>query len=83
MNKKVLIITGAGLAIGLAEALIYYNLGKNSNKEQFKFQVPKGKELLKTTGIVLATSVATAALSSIIEKSLESSENLTPQLVTA
>lgn len=83
MNKKVLIITGAGLAIGLAEALIYYNLGKNANKEKFKFQVPKGKELIKTAGIVLVTSVATAALSNIIENSLASSENLTPQLVTA
>ncbi len=80
MNKKVMIITGAGLAIGLAEALIYYNLGKNSKSEKFKFQVPKGNELVKTAGIVLLTSVATAALSNIIESSLETN---TTSLVTA
>lgn len=70
MNKKVLIITGAGLAIGFAEALIYYNLGKNSKGEKFKFQVPKGVELLKTTGIIIATSLATAALSNILENAV-------------
>ena len=42
MNKKVLIITGAGLAIGFAEALIYYNLGKNDPTKEFKLQIPKG-----------------------------------------
>ena len=45
MNKKVLIITGAGLAIGFAEALIYYNLGKNDPTKEFKLQIPKGAEL--------------------------------------
>ncbi len=84
MNKKVLIITGAGLAIGLAEALIYYNLGKNEKNEKFKFQIPKGKELLKTAGIVLITSVATASLSNLIEKSLEEDSIINPssKLVT-
>jgi hypothetical protein len=78
MNKKVLIITGAGLAIGFAEALIYYNLGKNEQKEQFKFQIPKGVELLKTTGIIIATSLATAALSNIIENAMVEKEQLIP-----
>lgn len=78
MNKKVLIITGAGLAIGVAEALIYYNLGKNANKEKFAFQIPRGAELLKTTGIIIATSLATAALSNIIENSLADKEQLIP-----
>ena len=78
MNKKVLIITGAGLAIGFAEALIYYNLGKNEQKEKFKFQIPKGAELLKTTGIIIATSLATAALSNIIENALQDKEQLIP-----
>ena len=81
MNKKVLIITGAGLLIGFAEAIIYYNLGKNDNKEEFKFQFPKGVELLKTTGIIIATSLATAALSNIIEngvsKKIELSTSIT------
>lgn len=78
MNKKVLIITGAGLAIGIAEALIYYNLGKNSKNDEFKFQVPKGAELLKTTGIIIATSLATAALSNILEGALEDKPQLIP-----
>ena len=78
MNKKVLIITGAGLAIGFAEALIYYNLGKNSENEKFKLQVPKGAELLKTTGIIIATSLATAALSNIIEGALAEKQELIP-----
>jgi hypothetical protein len=77
MNKKVLIITGAGLAIGFAEALIYYNLGKNEKKEEFQFQIPKGVELLKTTGIIVATSLATAALSHIIENAMDETPNLT------
>jgi hypothetical protein len=78
MNKKVLIITGAGLAIGIAEALIYYNLGKNANKEKFAFQIPKGVELLKTTGIIITTSLATAALSNIIENAMTEKEQLIP-----
>ena len=78
MNKKVLIITGAGLAIGFAEALIYYNLGKNSKNEEFKFQVPKGVELLKTVGIIVATSLATAALSNILENAMTDTNKLIP-----
>lgn len=67
-NKKLLIITGAGLAVGLAEALLYYNLGTNSDAdEDFKFGIPKGAELGKTLGIVLAMSVATALLSNGVE----------------
>jgi len=80
MNKKVLIITGAGLLIGFAEAIIYYNLGKNDNKEEFKFQFPKGMELLKTTGIIIATSLATAALSNIIENAVSTPMELTPKI---
>lgn len=73
-NKKMLIITGAGLAIGLAEALIYYNLGKNAKEGKFKFGIPKGEELGKTLGIVLATSLATAALSNGLEYLLHKQE---------
>ena len=80
MNKKVLIITGAGLAIGIAEALIYYNLGKNEAQKNFKFQIPKGAELLKTTGIIIATSLATAALSNILENVLSEKPQLIPTI---
>ena len=80
MNKKVLIITGAGLAIGFAEALIYYNLGKNEKNEKFKFQMPEGVELLKTTGIIIATSLATAALSNILENAVADQSELIPTI---
>ncbi|WP_010520457.1 hypothetical protein [Aquimarina agarivorans] len=80
MNKKVLIITGAGLAIGFAEALIYYNLGKNSKNEKFKLQMPKGAELLKTAGIIVATSLATAALSNILENAITDTSELKPAI---
>lgn len=73
-NKKMIIITTAGLAIGVAEALIYYNLGRNAKEEGFTFGIPKGEELGKTLGIVLATSLATALLSGGIEKLLDSQE---------
>lgn len=71
VDKTIVIITGVGLAIGFAEALIYYNLGTNADREKFKFGVPKGKELAKNMTIVLATSVLTAVLTNRIEKSLE------------
>ncbi|EDP96518.1 hypothetical protein U8527_10410 [Kordia algicida OT-1] len=80
MNKKVLIITGAGLLIGFAEAIIYYNLGKNEKNEEFKFQLPQGMELLKTSGIIIATSLATAALSNIIESWVGKDQPLTPAI---
>lgn len=80
MNKKVLIITGAGLLIGFAEAIIYYNLGKNDNEKEFKFYFPKGMELLKTSGIIIATSLATAALSNIIENAVSNQMKLTPKI---
>ncbi len=71
IDKTFMIITGVGLAIGFTEALIYYNLGTNAHKEKFKFGIPKGKELAKNMTIVLATSVLTAVLTHVIEKSLE------------
>ncbi|WP_179022126.1 hypothetical protein [Winogradskyella forsetii] len=78
MNKKVLIITGAGLAIGFAEALIYYNLGKNDPSKEFKLQIPRGAELLKTTGIIIVTSLATAALSNVLENAIADNQELIP-----
>ena len=73
VDKKVMIITGAGLIIGLGEALLYYNLGRNAKSEKFQFGVPKGKELTKTMGVVLVTSILTAILSNQIEKVVEKS----------
>ena len=68
-KQKFLIITSAGLAIGIAEALIFYNLGRNANTEEgFKFELPQGKELARTLGMVILTSLLTAQVSNSIEK---------------
>ena len=71
MNKKTIIIASTGLAIGLTEALVYYNMGKNSNSGKFRVLFPKGKELLKTVCIVFISSITTAGLSNMIEKTIE------------
>ena len=55
------IITGLSFVVGLAEALIYYNLGEASGGT-FSYKIPPRKELLKTAGVVLVTSLVTAGL---------------------
>ncbi|MBQ21698.1 MAG: hypothetical protein CMD31_13165 [Flavobacteriales bacterium] len=77
MNKRVIIITGAGLVIGFAEALIYYNMGKQQKGKAFSYAIPSGKELGQTLAAVAITSILTAALSNGLEKLL------TQQPVTA
>jgi hypothetical protein len=79
MNSTALIVTGAGLIVGFAEAMIYYNIGVNKGKENFKIQTPRGTELLETVGIVIITSLATAALSNVLEKRL-AKKTLTPAI---
>ena len=71
IDKTVVIITGVGLVIGFAEALLYYNLGVNADREKFKFGFPKGKELAKNMAVVLATSALTAILTYQIEQAIE------------
>lgn len=78
-NQKFMVIAGAGIAIGIAEALLYYNLGTNAKSDSFQFGVPKGKELAKSMAVVLVTSTLTALLSNQIEKALEGSAS-TPEL---
>lgn len=78
IDRTVAIITGVGLAIGFAEALVYYNLGVNANREKFKFGVPRGKELAKNMAVVLTTSALTALISHQIENSLEARAMLIP-----
>ncbi|TPN85814.1 hypothetical protein [Aquimarina algicola] len=70
-KQKFWITTSAGLAIGMAEALVFYNIGRNEKADKFRVQVPKGAELLKTLGMVALTSVLTAELSNQIEKVLD------------
>ncbi|HEY9084056.1 MAG TPA: hypothetical protein VIN73_12030 [Vicingaceae bacterium] len=70
IDKSVIIITGAGLVIGFAEALIYYNMGKQRKGKEFNYEIPSGKELGKTLAAVAITSILTATLSNGIEKML-------------
>ena len=69
-TQKTLLITGAGLVIGFAEALVYYNLGENKGKK-LTYKLPPGKELAKTVGLVLLTSLLTAGISQGIEMMVE------------
>lgn len=69
--KKTIIITGVSFLVGMAEALIYYNMGQNSDeKESFKFKIPDGKDLLKTAGVVILTSIVTGFIAGRIESKL-------------
>ena len=67
------VITVAGFVIGTAEALIYYNMGESKTRKnkKFTYKIPPPKELAKTAGIVMATSILTAGLTNGIEKLLE------------
>ena len=70
MKNKAMILTGVGFAVGVGEALIYYNMGQSAGST-FQFKVPPTKEFLKTAGMVLLTSVVTTALFKGIELAME------------
>ena len=74
MDKKAVVLTGVGFAVGVAEALIYYNMGQTAGN-QFQFRIPPAKEFMKTAGIVLLTSLVTTALFNGIEIISDKSNN--------
>ena len=74
MKKNTIIVTTVGLIIGTAEALLYYNLGKNAGGK-FTYRVPSTKEFFKTVGVVLVTSMLTATISGFIESRINKKEN--------
>ena len=71
MSKKSIIITIASFVIGLIEALMYYNLGKKQSVGLMD-SLPPWKDLVMTMFIVIITSVATALLTCIVERVIES-----------
>lgn len=73
MKRNTIIITTVGLVIGIAEALLYYNLGQNAGGK-FKYRIPPRPEFLKTAGLVLITSLLTASVSGWIESRMEEPE---------
>lgn len=72
-TASTVIITGVGFVIGLAEALLYYNLGQ-AEGSKFTYRIPPGKELLKTAATVLITSVLTGYIANWIEKKVTANE---------
>jgi uncharacterized membrane protein YedE/YeeE len=76
MNKNAIIVTGVGLVIGIAEALLYYNLGQSAGGK-FSYKIPPTKEFFKTVGVVLVTSVLTAGISAMIESRLSEEKKQT------
>jgi uncharacterized membrane protein (DUF106 family) len=69
VTSAAVIITGVGFVIGLAEALLYYNLGKSAGSK-FTYKIPPGRELMKTAATVLITSILTGYIASWIEGKL-------------
>ncbi|MFY9308619.1 MAG: hypothetical protein WAQ28_06140 [Bacteroidia bacterium] len=76
MKKNAIIITSVGMVIGIAEALLYYNLGQSAGGK-FSYKIPPTKEFLKTAGIVLITSMLTAGISGFIESRFNEQEKQT------
>lgn len=76
MNKNAIIITSVGMVIGIAEALLYYNLGQSAGGK-FTYKIPPTKEFLKTAGVVLVTSILTAGISGFIESRFQEDKNQT------
>lgn len=76
MNKNAIIITSVGMVIGLAEALLYYNLGQSAGGK-FTYKIPPTKEFFKTAGVVLITSILTAGISGLIESRFQEEKRQT------
>ncbi|MBI3518888.1 MAG: hypothetical protein HY062_05975 [Bacteroidetes bacterium] len=72
--KKILLLISIGFAIDITAAIIIYNAGKGSEAKamglKYKWKLPGGKDLLKTAGLVLVTSVITGTLTGLAEKSI-------------
>lgn len=71
---KIALLMGVGAIIDLGQAVIVYNTGKGAEAkalgQKYKWSMPSGKELAKTAGIVLATSLLTGLLVGVLEKAL-------------
>lgn len=74
---KGIVLTGVGFAVGVFEALIYYNMGQ-AEGGNFKFKVPPTRDFVKTAGMVLLTSLITTALFKGIEMAMDDRQNVDP-----
>ncbi|MBS1635388.1 MAG: hypothetical protein JST26_05650 [Bacteroidetes bacterium] len=70
-TTKILLLMSIGFIIDVGQALIVYNAGKGAEAKAlgttYKWKLPGGKELMKTAGLVLVTSVLTGLLVSAAE----------------
>lgn len=64
------------MVIGIAEALLYYNLGQSAGGK-FTYKIPPAKEFLKTMGVVLITSALIAGVSGFIESRFQEDKKQT------
>ncbi len=78
---RIALLMSVGFIFDVGQAIIVYNSGKKAEAVTaglpYKWQVPKGKELMKTTAIVLVTSLITGMIVNSAEKMLyKEEENL-------
>jgi hypothetical protein len=72
-TRSTAIITVVGLVIGVAEALLYHNLGKHAHTGgPFRYTIPEKKEFAKIVIGVMISSVITAGISSAVESAFTS-----------
>lgn len=71
---RIALLMSVGFIFDVAQAIIVYNSGKKAEAATaglpYKWQVPKGNELLKTAAIVLVTSFITGLIVNSAEKML-------------
>jgi len=58
-SKKVMAIT---FGVFMVEAMIHYNIGKNSKSKEKKYVIPPAKDLLKAAVVVSVFSFITSEL---------------------
>ena len=79
---KVMLLMGIGFVIDVGQALIVYNAGKGAEAKAlgstYKWKFPAGKELMKTAGLVLVTSILTGVLVSAAESMVLGSDKKEP-----
>ena len=69
------VITLVGTVVGLGEALLYYNMGRNNGKV-LPLKFPPMKEFLPTAGVVIVTSFITGLLADALIKSMYTQEEI-------
>jgi hypothetical protein len=80
---RIALLMSVGFIFDVGQAIIVYNSGKKAEAITaglpFKWQMPKGRELMKTAAIVLVTSLITGLIVTGAEKMIfKDGEGKTP-----